>query len=236
MTQIHDLDRLRAEYADRERRLAGDDRYSYFNPGHLFMVQERQCAVLQAIRQAGLTPLTDRRILEVGCGNGGVLLEFLSYGALPSNLFGVELLSNRVIQAHARLPHLALACADAQALPYSSHTFDLVMQFTVFSSILDGTIKANIASEMLRVLKPSGLILWYDFWINPINPQTRGVRRSEIRRLFPGCNYRFRRVTLAPPIARRLAPHSWMLCHVLERARFLNTHYLAEIKPLQKDS
>ena len=130
MAQIHDLDRLRAEYANRERRLAGDDRYSYFNPGHLFAVQERQRAVLQAIRQAGLTPLTDQRILEVGCGGGGVLLEFLGYGALPSNLFGVELLSNRVVQAHARLPHLALACADAQALPYPDHAFDLVMQFT----------------------------------------------------------------------------------------------------------
>ena len=76
----HDLDRLRAEYADRERRLAGSDIYSPFNTAHLFMTQQRQRVTLKTLRRFGFYPLDQRRILEVGCGRGGVLLEYLSYG------------------------------------------------------------------------------------------------------------------------------------------------------------
>lgn len=224
-----DLDRLRAEYARRAQRLASSDVYSPFNPAHLFMVQQRQRATLRLLRQQGMYPLTGKRILEVGCGSGGILLEFLGYGADPRLLHGVDLLPNRLQDAHRRLSHLPLVCADAQSLPYPSASFDLVLQHTVFSSILDDGIKASIAREMLRVLKPGGLILWYDFWLNPTNPHTRGIRPPEIRRLFPACTFAFRRVTLAPPIARRLVPISWTLCTLLESLKVLNSHYLVAI-------
>ena len=91
-------------------------------------------------------------------------------------------------------------------------------------------MKTNLAREMLRVLRPRGLILWYDFWLNPTNPQTRGIRPAEIRQLFPGCRYRFRRITLAPPLARRILPLSWTLAMVLEKAKLFNTHYLVIIR------
>ncbi|MFM8320013.1 MAG: hypothetical protein ACKOC5_03775 [Chloroflexota bacterium] len=38
---MDDLDRLRKEYADREKRFAGDDRYSLFNTANLFLIQQR---------------------------------------------------------------------------------------------------------------------------------------------------------------------------------------------------
>ena len=42
-----------------------------------------------------------------------------------------------------------------------------------------------MAEEMVRVLrKPDGLIVWYDFWLNPTNKQTRGIRPTEIKKLF----------------------------------------------------
>jgi hypothetical protein len=83
----------------------------------------------------------------------------------------------------------------------------------------------------LRVTRPTGLIIWYDFWLNPANPQTRGIRPAEIRRLFPKCLLRFHKITLAPPITRRLAPFAWGLCLFLESLKIFNTHYLVEIKP-----
>ena len=85
---------------------------------------------------------------------------------------------------------------------------------------------------MLRALRPGGLILSYDFWLNPTNKQTRGLRPKEIRRLFPNCACEFHKITLAPPIARRLAPLSWGLCYLLESLKIFNTHYLAAIRPL----
>lgn len=225
-----ELDRLRAEYADRDLRLSGTDRYSFFNPGDLYIWQGRQRAVLAVLRQSGYEPLRKYCVLEVGCGRGGVLQEMLSYGASPARLFGCDLLFDRLVDAHQTLPHLLWVCANGQFLPYPDAVFDLVLQFTVFSSILDDEIKRCLAQEMLRVLRPGGMILWYDFWINPLNRQTRGIQPKEIRKIFPGCQFRFRRLTLAPPLARRLAPLSWQACTLLEKLQFLNTHYLAAIR------
>lgn len=226
----HDLDRLRAEYADRERRLAGSDIYSPFNPAHLFMTQQRQRVTLKTLRRLGFYPLDQRCILEVGCGRGGVLLEYLSYGAAPARIHGIDLLGDRVAEARERMPSLSLSCADGQHLPYPAEVFDLVLQYTAFSSLLDDGVKTNVAHEMLRVLRPDGAIMWYDYWLNPTNPQARGIRPPEIRRLFPGCEYHFQRITLAPPITRRLVRLSWLLCCALEKTVLLNTHYLAVIR------
>ncbi len=229
MFEHDDLARLRREYAARERRMAGSDRYSIFNPAHLFMIQQRQRIALQLLRQLGFDHLNEKRILEVGCGQGGVLLEYLAYGPSPSHLHGTDLLPNRLEEVRRRLPHLPLTCADGQHLPYATRAFDLVLQYTVFSSLLDQKSKANLASEMLRVLKPGGLILWYDFWLNPTNSRTRGIRLREIKALFPGCSYYVRRVTLAPPIARRVVPLSWLAGYLLEAMPFLRTHNLVGI-------
>ena len=84
---------------------------------------------------------------------------------------------------------------------------------------------------MLRVLKPAGAIIWYDFRVdNPRNPNVRGIGAREIRSLFPGCAVRLSRVTLAPPIARAFVRLSWPLALMLESVPFLRTHYLALIR------
>ncbi len=225
-------DSLDQVYKQREVQLREADTYTLFNQGNLFAVHQRQRAVLSLLRREGFYPVKDMRVLEVGCGGGGVLREYLSYGAHPANLHGVELLEWRLAEAKKLSAHLPLVCADGQRLPYRDGSFDLVLQYTVFTSILEDQVKRNVAREMIRVLKPGGLILWYDFWLNPMNRQVRGIRPAEVRRLFPGCSCAFRRITLAPPLARRLAPHSWLLCHVLEGLRLFNSHYLVAIRPL----
>lgn len=232
MTKPDDIERLKLEYLEREKRLSGVDRYSLFNNANLFIVQQRQRAMLHLLRKHGFYPLERHRILELGCGSGGVLLELLSYGALPNLMNGVDLLRWRLDGAHSRLPHISLVCADGRCLPYPSENFDLILQFTVFSSILDSQIRKLVANEMRRVLKPNGMIIWYDFWLNPTNSHTRAIRPVEIRQLFPACDFDFHRITLAPPIVRRVANLSWIFCYMLENLLVLNTHYLTAIRPL----
>ncbi len=232
MNQPDDLARLRSEYADRARRFAGRDDYSAFNRANLFTIQSRQRAVVEALRRQGLTDLSRLRVLEMGCGGGGVLTEFLALGARPASLFGVDLLFDRLASACERLPGSRFVNADGSRLPFPARSFDILLQFTALSSILDADLRRGICRDLLRVLKPSGLILWYDFWLNPTNPQTRGIRPAEIKQLFPNCRCEFRKITLAPPIARKLAPVSWGLCYLLESLKIFNTHYLAAIRPL----
>jgi SAM-dependent methyltransferase len=227
-----DLLRLRRVYAERDRRFAQRGLYSDHDRAYAFLRQRRQQTMRVLLARFGILRLNPLRILELGCGLGGVLRELLREGAQAGRLFGTDLIEARVRRARTNLPALPLTCADGQDLPYRSGSFDLVLQFTVFSSVLDRGIQERMAQEMLRLLtKPGGLILWYDYWWNPINHQTRGIRPTEVRRLFPGCRFHFSRITLAPPLARRLAPLSPRLAQGLEYLKLFNTHFLAVIQP-----
>ncbi|MCC7210276.1 MAG: hypothetical protein IT451_00360 [Candidatus Brocadia sp.] len=51
-------------------------------------------------------------------------------------------------------------------------------------------MKKGIAAEMLRVLEPDGVILWYDYYMNnPKNPDVKGVKKRNSRTLPALSNY-----------------------------------------------
>ena len=206
--------------------------YSRFNPAYLFMVQERERRFLSLLARHGFVQLEARKILEIGCGNGDLLRDFIKWGARPENVVGVELLPERVAEAKRLCPGaIQIVQSNAAKLEFSDATFDLVFQSTVFTSVLDPGMKEELASEMRRVLKPEGLILWYDYHMNnPRNPDVKGVKRKEIHTLFTDCDIYLRRITLAPPIARQLAAQSWLLCYFLSKIPWLCSHYIGMIR------
>jgi hypothetical protein len=134
-----------------------------------------------------------------------MLRQFVDWGALPENVAGIDLSVERVAKAQRLSPDLDIRCGSASALPWPDGSFDLVCQHTVFSSILDAGMRRQVAREMTRVAHAGGAVLWYDFMFdNPSNPDVRAMRTAEIRELFPGMVCRLRRITLVPPISRRL--------------------------------
>jgi ubiquinone/menaquinone biosynthesis C-methylase UbiE len=233
---VSDIDRLKEEYRDREHRFRNDDRYSPSNPAYQFMKSQLRMNILQMLQRHELPARKDICILEVGCGNGNILADLDQLDENHKRLFGIDLIFTRLQQARQDYSFANLVCSDGQRLPHPAEVFDVVCQFTAFSSILDGEIRRRMAREMVRVLKPGGLILWYDFWLNPFNRQTRGIRPTEVRRLFTGGSFRFQKITLAPPIARLLVPFSTRLGLLLEGTGVLNTHYLAAIRPKMESS
>lgn len=230
MTDRDEMQRLRAEYARREKTGLSAGKYSRFNPAQLFLYQSRERALLALLRKHGCTQLSSLSIAEIGCGSGGVLAEFQLWGAKPEKLVGVDVLYPRLAEAHTRLPEAAFACAEGQRLPFPSNSFDLMLQFTAFSSILSPQMKQAMAAEILRVLQPHGILIWYDFWLNPTNTQTKGIPPQEIAALFPGCSLDLQKITLAPPLARWLVPLSWPFATLLESLKIFNSHYLAFIQ------
>jgi ubiquinone/menaquinone biosynthesis C-methylase UbiE len=205
--------------------------YSRFNPGDLFILQQREQQILGLLRRRGWASLRTKKILEIGCGTGDFLRDLVKWGARPENVTGIDLLDDRIAQARHLCPkEMRIEHANAAELSYPNDYFDLVVQSTVFTSVLDPNVKTRMAREMRRVLKPDGLILWYDFFLNnPYNPDVRGVKRGEIRELFSGCDFELQRITLLPPLARLLVPYSWVLCCMLENIPWLCSHYIGVI-------
>lgn len=222
--------RLRQAYARRKQTVPGG-RYSYFNYGNLLIEQEIDRHFLQTLHRVGRSPLSDKKILDVGCGTGSWLHKLIRWGAQPGNLFGVDLFEERISEAKQLLPsEISLKVGNASNLQFADRTFDLIFQFTVFSSILDSAVRRQVANEMLRVLKPGGCIVWHDLLVdNPFNKDVHGLNKRAIRELFPDCKIQARRITLAPPIARALGPWSPVLCRMLSSLKLFSTHYLVFI-------
>jgi SAM-dependent methyltransferase len=190
-------------------------------------------AAIRGLATIDLFPLDERSVLDIGCGEGNWLLEFSQWGAAARDLHGVDLDRHRLSKARLKLPAADLHCGSAGQLPWPAASFDLVSQFTVFTSVLQPQLRNSMAQEMLRVLKPAGAILWYDFRVNnPQNPNVRGIGAGEIRSLFSGCDVRLLSITLAPPLARIVVPFSWMAALMLEKLPFLRTHYFGIIRKL----
>lgn len=216
-----------------ERRLSiAANRYSRFNLAVNLAVQERQSKLIKLLLANGISDISESNILEVGCGAGDNLLELLQLGATPAKLFGNELLEARFMTARQRLPESTeLYLGDASECQLPDRLFDIVYQSTVFSSILDDNLQVALAGRMWDLVRPGGGVLWYDFiFNNPYNPDVRGVAVSRVRELFPEGNVSVQRVTLAPPISRRVVPIHPALYSVLNALPFLRTHVLCYIK------
>lgn len=209
-------------------------KWSLTNPGNRAMARERQRLLTRLLQAHGFFPLARRRILDVGCGGGAILASFKDLGASSENLHGIDLLPERIAAAKESFPDIQFQVGNAENLVFQSAYFDLVLLYTVFSSILDIRMARNVAQEISRVLKPGGAIVWYDFrYNNPKNPHVRGLERAALEDLFPDFQVRLHKITLFPPLARRLGPLTAILYPALAAIPCLRTHYLGLLhKPM----
>jgi SAM-dependent methyltransferase len=224
--------RIEAEFARRDK--DGDkDLYAAWEPAPIFMHTGRKRVASKLLRHAGFFPFYQGQCLEIGFGSMGWLADLISWGVPETDLHGIELSTERAGRAREILPQADLRVGDAASLPWQANSFKLVVASTVFTSILNDTVRQKVAREIVRVLAPGGALLWYDFAVNnPSNMQVRGIDRRELRELFPELRGEIRSVTLAPPLARFVVPRSWAIASLLETIPLLRTHLLAVmVKP-----
>lgn len=216
-------------------------RHAWLQPDVWQSLQERQRVIARLFVELGWLDLSHRRALEVGCGAGGNLLELLRMGFMPRHIKGIEIDADRhahaceVLPSSLRLIHGDALGDEAQRVigPLSQ---DLVLQATVFSSILDDATQVQLADAMWRWVRPGGGVLWYDFTVdNPHNPKVRGVSVGRVRQLFPQARLLVRPVTLAPPVARWACRRNPALYHLFNALPWLRTHVLIWAgKPLEE--
>jgi ubiquinone/menaquinone biosynthesis C-methylase UbiE len=194
-------------------------------------MQEKERRLIDLIGSCGLRPMRQKRVFEVGCGVGNDLLTLIRLGYQPENLSGCDLHESAVEIARHRLPRACtIMVADASTLSLEDESFEIVMQSTVFTSLLDDDFQRKLSKRMWDLARPGGGILWYDFaYDNPNNPDVRGVPLRRVRQLFPGGAISSWRVTLAPPLSRRVTQIHPSLYGIFNSLPLLRTHLLCWI-------
>lgn len=229
------LDRQRGPDAEAERIRRTYDRYRSSpshaaryaddNPGNRAIVAERNRVVDHLLREVGLASLRGRRVLDVGCGYGHELVRMEAHGARPEDMVGVDLLPERVDRARLTFPLIDFRVGNAATLDLADESFDVVLCYTLFSSILDEATARRVASEVGRVLKQGGAVAWFDMrYPNPGNRGVRAVPAGAVRALFPTLTPHLRTVTLLPPLARRLGRLTPIAYPALARVGPLRSH------------
>lgn len=225
-----EIEYVKERYA--RRRQISSWTYDPLNPAVYMSLQEKERALIRWIQWSGLASLHDKRVFEIGCGAGANLMQFIRLGFAPENLVGNELLEERAMIARHLLPEATqIILGDASALGLSEKSFDIVLQSTVFSSIIDDGFQRKLANSIWTLVKTGGGVLWYDFiYNNPKNPDVRGVSVRRIHELFPDAEVKVWHLTLAPPISRlvtKIHPSLYTLFNMLP---ILRTHVLCWIR------
>ena len=218
-----EISRLRKIYTEALR----DGRWDVDGPGRQQMAKERSDAIEAFLDTRPGPPLCECRFLDVGCGYGNQLRWFNERGAQPENLFGVDLLPAHIDSARKRYPDFNLSLSNAEHLNFPDDSFDIIVAFTIFSSLIDSRMAENVASEMRRVLKKSGAILWYDMrYPNPRNSSVQAMTRRRINCLFPGMATQLTSISLLPPLADRLGRTAAITYPLVAGIPFLRSHYI----------
>src|SRR5579863_8436327 len=88
-----------------------------------------------------LVPVGGKRVLEVACGRGGFANLLSSKGAAvfgaDSSGAALRIAQQRSLRSGNGTQRIALAQADAQALPYADESFDIVISCETIEHVLD---------------------------------------------------------------------------------------------------
>jgi ubiquinone/menaquinone biosynthesis C-methylase UbiE len=101
-------------------------------------------------------PMSDRKILDAGCGTGG-MISWLERYAQKENIFGIDTVKDALVFCRERQQKL-LAQASATHLPFASLAFDLVTSFDVLVQIPGEHSDIDAMREMYRVARPGAIV------------------------------------------------------------------------------
>lgn len=191
---MSEIERIQRHYQNRDASLSLSGFWSLANPVAVHLMQERERIALRGLHQSDLR-LAEADLLDVGCGLGREFGTYLRWGAMPQRMVGVDVSEHRVELAKAQTC-ARIELTSGTDLPFPTGSFDLVVQNVVFSSIVDDATRQALAREMLRVLRPTGWLLWYDAACSGNrDAHFRDVPKATVEALFPAIHWKWHKLT-----------------------------------------
>ncbi len=152
LVELHKLEDRKQDAYAREAAIYDDRRYANFG----------QRLVKEVIDEALLELLQvtkGMRVLDVATGTGRAAVEVARHGA---TVIGVDLTQAMLLRLRSKISALGLSTlhlqrANARQLPFRAETFDRVVSLR-FMHLIPFQFQHLFLEEMLRVLKPGGLL------------------------------------------------------------------------------
>lgn len=141
------------EYADAEIYRVDENIGGAFHQGRL------TCASRLIGRALGDQPPRSGEppsLLDVGCGEGELLLHILSQRPDLKTVTGMDVSLTAVLAAKKRLPDGVFCAGDANALPFAPESFDIVTCLNLLEHVES---PVRLLREVYRALRPGGHVI-----------------------------------------------------------------------------
>jgi len=150
------------------------------------------------------------KVLDIGCGTGASLVQFIRLGFNPVNLAGVDPSAERIAQARSSYPTVEFRQESGEATTFADSTFDIAFESTLFMMLTSDDVARRVAGEMLRVTRLGGYVMLADWrYARKKSTDHRAMSRERIASLFEVGSatdlVARERGALVPPVGRFLS-------------------------------
>jgi demethylmenaquinone methyltransferase/2-methoxy-6-polyprenyl-1,4-benzoquinol methylase len=165
--------------------------------------------------------------LDVCCGTGAQVIE---YGRRGITAVGID--NNTGMLAYGiknksrlNMENISFLAGDATALPFEDSSFDIVsVSFALHDKL--PAMRHAVVSEMKRVVKPEGALLFMDFNI-PLPKNIQGIGANIVEYFAGGEHYQgFKQFKESGGISNIVAEHGLMA----EKTRYFNSGMVVVVK------
>lgn len=166
--------------------------------------------ILQEEITAFIKPSNDTKILDVatGTGRGAIALAKMGFNVTGVDLSEEMLKKARQKSKEERLENVNFELANARYLPFEDKSFDVIISLKFFH-LMPNHVRRPIIEEMIRVVKPEGILLlefanpFYGFFIEAYRRWLTGknatyIWPSQTKALFAGTKVLKKRGTYLP--------------------------------------
>src|SRR4051794_15580138 len=147
----NDIERIKTVY---EGKGEGEGREPFWSPQNWGpLIPEIQFGegqfrdlLIEALREHGLetSDMADLSVIELGCGWGRNLHQFVEVGIPARNIAGVDLIEHFIAFGRSQNPALNIVVGDATRTGFGDSAFDVVLLHTVLSAITDRDLQARL--------------------------------------------------------------------------------------------
>jgi len=141
------------------------DPYCKFAPVYDLVIGPTS-SIIKRTRLNLVPPVPGMKVLDVGCGTGA---DLKPYGEAGCETYGIDLSPSMLKRARSKFGVSAdLRLGDASYMPFHDHFFDLVLSSYALHE-MSNTKRPSVISEMVRVVRNDGNLLFTDFHTGPLH-------------------------------------------------------------------